>query len=170
MDFFEDVSDKIFLFFLVFGRFSAKLGPQTPLEQRGSSCSAGCTKNQPRRPILRPLRGVRCPCPLFRTPRRAFRGRIGVREVGQGQPTDETFSKKPWSLPPRPWKGPWSRGRGRGHFSNVKKCVFLIGSRSFPRCLAFWGVGGGGGGGCWWILGRFWCRLGGPLSALKRPQ
>ncbi len=43
--------------FVVFGRFSAKLGPQTPLERRGSSCRAGCTKNQPRRPILRPFRG-----------------------------------------------------------------------------------------------------------------
>ena len=41
----------------VFGQFSAKLGPKTPLERRGSSCSAGCTKNQPRRPILRPFRG-----------------------------------------------------------------------------------------------------------------
>ncbi len=41
----------------VFGRFSAKLGPKTPLERRGSSCSASCTKNQPRRPILRPFRG-----------------------------------------------------------------------------------------------------------------
>ncbi len=38
-----------------FGRFSAKLGPKTPLDRRGSSCSAGCTKNQPRRPILRPI-------------------------------------------------------------------------------------------------------------------
>ncbi len=45
------------LFFQVFGRFPAKLGPKTPLERRGSSCSAGCTKNQPRRPILRPFRG-----------------------------------------------------------------------------------------------------------------
>ncbi len=41
----------------VFGRFSAKLGPKTPLERRGSSCSAGCSKNQPPRPILRPFRG-----------------------------------------------------------------------------------------------------------------
>ncbi len=32
--------------FQVFGRFSAKLGPKTTLERRGSSCSAGCTKNQ----------------------------------------------------------------------------------------------------------------------------
>ncbi len=39
-----------------FGRFSAKLGPKTPLERRGSSCSAGWTKNQPRRPILKPFR------------------------------------------------------------------------------------------------------------------
>ena len=29
--------------------------PQNPPERRGSSCSAGCTKNQPRRPILRPI-------------------------------------------------------------------------------------------------------------------
>ncbi len=45
------------LIFPVFGRFSAKLGPKTPLERRGSSCSAGCTKNLPPRPILRPFRG-----------------------------------------------------------------------------------------------------------------
>ncbi len=37
------------LIFPVFGRFSATLGPKTPLERRGSSCSDGCTKNQPRR-------------------------------------------------------------------------------------------------------------------------
>ncbi len=30
----------------VFGRFSAKLGPRTPLERRGSSCSGDFTKNQ----------------------------------------------------------------------------------------------------------------------------
>ncbi len=42
---------------LVFGRFPAKLGPKTPPERRGSSCSAGCSTNQPRRPILRPFRG-----------------------------------------------------------------------------------------------------------------
>ncbi len=44
---------------------------------------------------------------------------------------------------------------------NVKKCFFLIGSRSFPRCLAFWGGVGGGGGGCWLIFGRFLCFWGG---------
>ncbi len=33
-----------------------QLGPKTPLERRGSSCSAGCTTNQPPRPILRPFR------------------------------------------------------------------------------------------------------------------
>ncbi len=41
----------------VFGRFSAELGPNTPLERRGSPCSAGCTKNQPTRTILRQFRG-----------------------------------------------------------------------------------------------------------------
>ena len=44
---------------MVFGRFSTKLGPKTLLERRGSSCNAGCTKNQPRRPILRPLEADR---------------------------------------------------------------------------------------------------------------
>ena len=47
------------LIFQVFGRFPAKLGPKTPLERRGSSCSAGCSKNQPRRPILRPFVAIR---------------------------------------------------------------------------------------------------------------
>ncbi len=37
-----------------------------------------------------------------------------------------------------------------------------------PRLLG--GGWGGGGGGCWLIFGRFWCLLGGPLSALLRPQ
>ncbi len=40
------------LIFPVLGRLSAKLGPKAPLERRGSSCSDGCTKNQPRGPIL----------------------------------------------------------------------------------------------------------------------
>jgi hypothetical protein len=35
-----------------FDHFSTKLGPQTVLDRRGSSCSAGCTTNQPRRPIF----------------------------------------------------------------------------------------------------------------------
>ncbi len=48
----------VILIFPVFGRFSANLGPKTPLERRGSSCSAGCTKSQPRTPILRPFRGT----------------------------------------------------------------------------------------------------------------
>ena len=36
---------------------ATRMRPRTPLERRGSSCSAGCTKNQPRRPILRPFCG-----------------------------------------------------------------------------------------------------------------
>ena len=32
---------------------------KAPLERRGSSCSADCTKNQPGRPILRPCRGAK---------------------------------------------------------------------------------------------------------------
>ncbi len=39
----------------VFGRFSATLVSQTPLERRGSSCSAGCITNQPRRPISKAI-------------------------------------------------------------------------------------------------------------------
>jgi hypothetical protein len=42
--------------FAVVGRLLAKLGPTTPLERRGSSCSAGWTQNQPRRPILKRFR------------------------------------------------------------------------------------------------------------------
>ncbi len=38
------------------GRFSAKLGPETPPDRRGSSCSAGCTTNLLRRQLLRPFR------------------------------------------------------------------------------------------------------------------
>ncbi len=41
------------------GRFSAKLGPKTFLERRGSSCSAGCTKNHPPRPFIRPFRDAK---------------------------------------------------------------------------------------------------------------
>ena len=40
-----------------FDRVSAKLGPETPLDRWGSACSAGCTANQPRRPIIRPFCG-----------------------------------------------------------------------------------------------------------------
>ncbi len=51
------IGNSVFCFFPVFGRFSAKLGPNTTLERRGSSCSAGYTTNQPRRPILRTFCG-----------------------------------------------------------------------------------------------------------------
>ncbi len=39
----------------MFGRFSAKLNPKTPLDRRGSSYNSGCTTNQPRRLILKPF-------------------------------------------------------------------------------------------------------------------
>ncbi len=42
---------------LDFGRFSANLGPENPPDRRGLSYSAGCTKNQPRRLVLRTCRG-----------------------------------------------------------------------------------------------------------------
>jgi hypothetical protein len=35
-----------------------KLGPETPLDRRGASYSAGCTQNQPRSTIPRPCRGT----------------------------------------------------------------------------------------------------------------
>ncbi len=41
----------------ILDRFSAELCPEIPLDRRGSSYSACCTKNQPRRPCLRPFRG-----------------------------------------------------------------------------------------------------------------
>ena len=47
------------IFGSVFDRFSAKLGPKASLDRRGSSCNAGCTKNQPGRPILRPFLGTK---------------------------------------------------------------------------------------------------------------
>ena len=37
---------------LIFCQFSAKLGTKIPPDRRGSSCSAGCITNQPRRPIF----------------------------------------------------------------------------------------------------------------------
>ena len=37
--------------------FPPKPTPGTPLDRRGPPCTSTCTKNQPRRPILRPLRG-----------------------------------------------------------------------------------------------------------------
>ena len=47
------------------GRFSAKLGPKTILERRGSSCNAGCTKDQPpSNPFLRPFRTLKIPARL----------------------------------------------------------------------------------------------------------
>ncbi len=47
------------IFGSVFGRFSAKLGPPTPLKGRGSSCRAGCAIHRPGKPILRPLCGAK---------------------------------------------------------------------------------------------------------------
>ena len=47
------------MFGSVFGRVSAKPCPKNHLERWGSSCSASCTKNQPRRPNPRPLRGTK---------------------------------------------------------------------------------------------------------------
>ncbi len=35
----------------IFGQFSVKLGPETPLDRRSSSYNAGCTKNQPPKTI-----------------------------------------------------------------------------------------------------------------------
>ncbi len=56
----------------MFGRFSAKLGPETPLGRRGSFCNAGCTNNQARRPVLRPFRGH-----VFVLPGSRLRGKQG---------------------------------------------------------------------------------------------
>ena len=76
---------------------SAKLGPKTLLDRRGSSCSAGCTTNQPRRTILRPFRGANkirpdcCQVPSFWVFR--FFALVCLRSRGPsgrppGRPTD----------------------------------------------------------------------------------
>ena len=69
----------------VFGPFSAKLGPQVPLERRSSFCSAGCTKYQAGRLILRPCRGTKKICgqiafryPVMQVGPRAYAGWLQV--------------------------------------------------------------------------------------------
>ena len=94
----------ILIFGSVFGRFSAKLGPKTPLERRGSSCSAGCTKNQLRRPILRPFRGLAA----------HWHSRIlGFQSFGLGPETLRIRPRRAGFQPPGPGETlvlPW-RGR-----------------------------------------------------------
>ncbi len=68
----------------VFGRFSIKVGPKTPLERRGSSCSAGCTKKQgapegPRRGPGGARRALRAPEGPPRGPGGALRAPEGPR-------------------------------------------------------------------------------------------
>ena len=48
----------------IFGRCSVTFGRQTHLDRRGLSCSAGFTKTQPGRQILRPIRGAKTPARL----------------------------------------------------------------------------------------------------------
>ncbi len=68
------------MFGSVFGPFAAKLGPKIRLDRRGSSCSAGYTKNQPSKLILRTIRGTN----VFRSGQTAFRY--------PGWPTIEKFA------------------------------------------------------------------------------
>ena len=82
-----------------FGRSSATLGPKTPLDRRGSSCSEGCTNNLPGRQILRPFRGaqqIRPDC--FQVPRLTY---PALAELG-----------RPWNLiwdsSPFDGRHPWS--------------------------------------------------------------
>jgi hypothetical protein len=78
----------------VFGRFSAKLGPETPPGRRGSSCSAGCTKNQPGRPILRPFHGANKFRPdCLQVPRK---GLLRPRAL---QPKSPKLAEEPGHLP-----------------------------------------------------------------------
>ncbi len=80
------------LIFPVFGRFSTKLGPETPLERRGSSCSAGCSKIQgapdgPRRGpggAQGPGGAIRAPEGLRRGPGGAPEGFDGARRAPEG--------------------------------------------------------------------------------------
>ncbi len=47
---------KIYNVYLVFGRFSAELGPETRSNGSGSKNGAERTQNKPQRPIIRPFR------------------------------------------------------------------------------------------------------------------
>ena len=49
---------KIKIFGPVFRGFSPEIDPGTPLDRPGAFRTSICTKDQPRRPILRPFRGV----------------------------------------------------------------------------------------------------------------
>ena len=49
---------KIKIFGPVFLGFSPEIDPATPLDRPGAPGTSICTKNQPRRPILRPFREV----------------------------------------------------------------------------------------------------------------
>ena len=55
----KGIFSKILEFFGRFsGGFSPEIDPGTPLDGPGAPRTSICTKNQPRRPILRPFRGV----------------------------------------------------------------------------------------------------------------
>jgi hypothetical protein len=77
------------IFGSVFDRFSAKLGPKAPLDRRGSSCSAGCTKNQPGRPILKPFRGAK---------KKATRLHSSTQATTTHKPTDCPLNKPSGTL------------------------------------------------------------------------
>ncbi len=51
-------------FWPIFGPLGPAAGPGSPRNGPGSKNSAGCTKHQPRRPILSP---IRCPGPMGKT-------------------------------------------------------------------------------------------------------
>ncbi len=59
-----------------------ELGPESHLDRRGSSFSARCTKNQPRRPVLRPFRGHDLVSPDSRLNEEVFD--TGPPQVGAG--------------------------------------------------------------------------------------
>jgi hypothetical protein len=113
----------------VFSRFSARRGPRTPLDRRSSSCSAACTKNQPGRPILRPLRGAnkfRQDCLHVIQILESSKNFRGIFDPGR-------FRASSWRLVLR-----WARSKSSRHFRGMfDPGRFRAFSCVSDRCLAF---------------------------------
>jgi hypothetical protein len=95
----------------VFGPCSAKLGPQFPQERRSSFCSAGCTKYQAGRLILRPCRGTKKICgqiafryPVMQVGPRVYAGWLQVSR-------SETGAELNLGGAPAPQSPRWAEGR-----------------------------------------------------------
>ncbi len=114
--------------------------PKTPLERRGSSCSAGCTKNQPRRSILRPFRGLAAHW-HSRLARKPSKSRPGGPDSSPPDPGKPSFSLRGADDYVRPYDG----------YIRPKSKIMVFGR--------FW-TGGPVLGRFGQVLGRFWPMLG----------